>query len=259
MEINNPTGIQPIDLQISQNNIKKKEAALADLEAKFADYIIRAPFSGVIAKVDVKRGESVSPATALATIITKQKIAEISLNEVDVAKIKNGQKAILTFDAIPDLTLTGEVIEIEAVGTISQGVVTYTIKISFDTQDERVKTAMSVSASIIMETKSDVLLIPNSALKQQREISYVEMPDESDLAAAEANKNDALFTQAPYRQEVEVGLANDEFTEVMSGLKEGDLVVTRAIQPNTQQITTQQSSGLRIPGITGGGGGGIRR
>lgn len=257
MEINNSTGLRPIDLQISQNNIKKKEVALADLEAKLADYNIRAPFDGIIAKVNIKKGESVSPSTALLTIITKQKIAEISLNEVDVAKIKNGEKATLTFDAIPDLTLTGQVIEVGAVGSISQGVVTYTVKISFDTQDERIKTAMSVAAAIITETKSDILLVPNSAIKQQGETSYVEIPDESDLTAAQTNKNGAVFKNAPRRQNIEIGLSNDESTEVTSGLKEGGWVIIRTIQPSARQ--TQQSNNLRIPGITGGGGGGIRR
>jgi len=62
---------------------------------------------------------------------------------------------------------------------------------------------------------------------------------------------------------VEVGLSNDEFTEIVSGLKEGDLIVTRTIQPSTgttQTQTQQQLGGLRIPGLpTGGtGGGGLR-
>ena len=98
-------------------------------------------------------------------LITKQKIAEISLNEVDAAKVKVGQKVTLTFDAIDGLSITGEVSEIDALGTVSQGVVTYGVKIAFDTQDERVKSGMSVSAAIITDVKQNVLLVPNAAVK----------------------------------------------------------------------------------------------
>ena len=100
------------------------------------------------------------------------------MNEVDVAKIKVGQKTTLTFDAIDGLSIAGEVIDIDAVGTVTQGVVNYNVKIGFDTQDERIKPGMSVSATIIIEVKQDVLLIPNSAIKSAGEAYYVEMPTE---------------------------------------------------------------------------------
>lgn len=192
----------------------------------------------------MKKGDPVSASTILATLVTKQKIAEISLNEVDITKIKVGQKTTLTFDAIPDLTITGQVAEIDTVGTVTQGVVTYAVKISFDTQDDRVKPGMSISASIITDIKQDALLAPNSAVKQQGDAAYVE------IFAGE--------TQAPRQQTVQTGLSNDTMTEITSGLNEGDRVVTQTITQTTSQSQTQQNTGLRIPGITGGGGGSFR-
>ncbi|MCH7598090.1 HlyD family efflux transporter periplasmic adaptor subunit, partial [Patescibacteria group bacterium] len=135
LEINNPTGINPIDLQIARNNIKKKEIALTDLRRGLADYVVRAPFAGTIAQVNSKWGDSVSSGTTLFTLITKQKIAEITLNEIDVAQVKIGQLTTLTFDAVEDVTLTGKVIEIDVLGTGNQGVVTYNRKMAFDTKD----------------------------------------------------------------------------------------------------------------------------
>lgn len=234
LEINNPTGINPIDLQIAQNSIRKKEVALTDLKAKLADYVVRAPFAGIVAKVNVKKGDSVSSATTLATLITKQKIAEISLNEVDVAKIKVGQKSTLTFDAIEGLSITGEVAEIDTLGTVSQGVVTYAVKIIFDTQDERVKSGMSVSATIITDVKQDVLLVPNAAVKSNGE-QYVEV----------------LENNVPRNQTVETGLSNDTMTEITSGLKEGDRVVTQTITGGTVQTQSQSNTNFRIPGFGG--------
>jgi HlyD family secretion protein len=258
IDAQNSLGNAPLDIKSQELAVKQKENALLDAQDKLADYFIRAPFDGVIAKVDVTKGDSVSPASIIATLITRQKLAEISLNEVDVATVKVGQKATLTFDAVPDLTIAGQVAEVDTVGTVSQGVVTYTVKISFDTQDNRVKPGMSVSAAIVTETKPNVLLVPNSAVKSQGGMSYVEIVEGDDRnTALAANATGVILKNTPRRQQVEIGTASDEFTEVTSGLKEGDVIVTRTIQPTAAKTTQtqQQSGGLRIPGLTGGGGG----
>lgn len=250
-------GPDDLDIRAKKITIQQREDALTTAKQTLADHYVRAPFAGVIAKVSAKKGDSASAGTAVVTLVTKQKIAEVSLNEVDVAQIKVGQKATLTFDAIPDLTISGQVAEVDAVGTVSQGVVTYNIKIGFDTQDERVKTAMSASAAIVTEAKPDVLLVPNSAVKSQGGVSYVEVPDESDMSVATANVSGAIFNNPTRQKQIEIGTANDEFTEIVSGLNEGDLIVTRTIQPTAaaQTQTQTQSGGLRIPGLNTGGGG----
>ncbi|MDP3993587.1 MAG: efflux RND transporter periplasmic adaptor subunit [bacterium] len=252
-------GPDDLDIRAKKITIQQREDALVTARQALSDHYVRAPFGGVIAKVNAKKGDSASAGTAVATLITEQKIAEVALNEVDVAKIKAGQKATLAFDAIPDLTITGSVAEIDAVGTVSQGVVTYVVKIVFDTQEERVKPGMSVSAAIVIEARPDVLLVPNSALKQEAQTNYVEIPEGSAVAGANTgNANSAagvVLESPPSRRAVEIGFSNDEFTEVRSGLQEGEIVVTRTIQPNTTQTQTQsQQGGLRIPGLSGGGG-----
>jgi len=251
-------GPDDLDIRAKKITIQQREDALTTAKQALADHYVRAPFAGVIAKVSAKKGDTASAGTAVATLVTKQKIAEVSLNEIDVAQIKAGQKVTLTFDAVPDLTITGQVAEVDAVGTVSQGVVTYTVKIGFDTQDDRVKTAMSVSAAIVTEAKVNVLLVPNSAVKSQSGISYVESPSEDDMSVATANVSGAVFINPTRQQQVEVGLSNDEFTEIVGGLQQGDVVVTRTIQPTAQTTQTQQNSSLRIPGLNTGGTGGNR-
>src|SRR3989344_1143464 len=153
--------------------------------------------------------------------------------------------------------LTGQAAEVDAIGTISQGVVSYAVKIAFDTQDERVKPAMSVSANIITEAKPDILMIPNSAVKLQDGVSFAEIPQEN-IALPETGQGGIALTQTPLRRQVEVGLYNDEFTEIISGIKEGDTVVTNTISSQTTSTSQQQGGGFRIPGLPGGGGGGGR-
>jgi HlyD family secretion protein len=223
-------GADPFDLRSAELTVTQRQEALYDASQKLADYTVRAPFAGVLAKVSAVRGDTASSGTALATIVTPQQIATISLNEVDVAKVKVSQKVTLTFDAIDGLNLTGTVAEIDAIGTVTQGVVTYNVKIVFDTQDARVKSGMSASATIITDIKQDVLLVPSSAVKTSGNVSYVEMPNETLTADEQAAGNQGILLQsAPLQQVVEVGTSNDTSTEITSGLKEGDLIITRTI------------------------------
>ena len=252
-------GANPIDIQSQQLSIEQKQNALLDAQQTLNEYSIRAPFDGVIAALNVNKGDSASPSTAVATIITTNQLAEVSLNEVDAAKIQLGQKVTLTFDAFPDLTIGGEVAQIDTIGTVSQGVVTYNVQISFTTQDSRVKPGMSVSASIVTNVKQDVLLIPSSAVKTQGSSNYVQVPASIPAGQSQSsltNSQGVSLSAAPITQSVQIGDSNDTQTEISSGLKEGDYVIVRAITSSATAQTTQNSSSIRIPGITGGGGGG---
>ncbi len=232
----------PTDIRSQENTVAQRQAALEDAQVNLSDYTVRASFSGVVANSDIKVGDSVSGSTIIATLLTKQSIAEISLNEIDVSKVEVGQKATLTFDAIDSLTIAGEVSEIDTLGTVSQGVVTYDVKIGFDTQDERVKPGMSVSAAIITDAKQDVLMVPNSAIKTTGGISYAEVPQ--DPTGLSANTAGVVLNPAPKQQSVEVGVANDSMTEITGGLKEGDLVVTRTITSSAATTPAPQTRSI---------------
>jgi len=240
-------GPDELEIRAKKLTIQQKEDTLLNAQQNVDNLYIRVPFKGVIAAINVKIGDSVTSGTTLATLISQQKIAEISLNEVDIAKVKIGQKANITFDALEDVNLTGEVLEVDTLGTVNQGVVTYNVKISFDTQDERIKSGMSLTANIITNAKSDVLLVPNSAVKQDGDSNYVE------LLEANNKSNTALKSISASnikKQSVQIGLVNDTMTEIVSGLKEGDMVVTQTITSNSKNQNSQ-STGFGLPGLGG--------
>ncbi len=216
-------GTDPLDVQSQQLTIKQRENALLDAQQALSDSYVRAPFDGTLASVAVKKYDSISSGTVVATLITAQELAELSVNEVDAAKIKVGQKATLTFDAIDELTLTGKVVELGSVGTVAQGVVSYAVKIALDTQDSRVKPGMSVSASIITDSHQDVVRVPSSAVKTSGDSHSVEMID----GATDTSALGVLTTTPPRQIPVEVGISDDTYVEITSGIKEGDLVVIK--------------------------------
>ena len=156
-----------------------------------------------------------------------------------------GQKANITFDAIEDLNLTGEVVEIDTLGTVSQGVVTYGVKIAFDTQDERVKPGMTLTANIITNAKQNALLIPSLAVKQKGNVSYVRVVggDNAKASLSTGNTFGVIIPKSSLRiQQVQVGLSNDTMTEILKGLKQGDIVITQTIISNITSSSNSRQS-----------------
>lgn len=245
-KIGNPAGDDPISLQSSRQSIADQERKLAELKAELSDYVVISPFDGVVSSVTAKKGD-ISSGT-IASVVTTRKIAQLSVNEVDAARLQVGQKATLSFDAIDDLTLTGKIAEIDAVGTVSQGVVSYTVKIDFDELEAEIKSGMTVNANIITDVRQDVLAVPSSAVKTQGERSYV-LAFVPPLANA-GDSSGIESAQEPVQIPVTIGISDDTNIEVRTGLTAGQQIVTRTISGTTQ--TTTSSSNTRSfggPGI----------
>ena len=126
-----------------------------------------APFDGTIASVAVQRcttkhqAEQQSPHSLPLT-----EYADLSLNEADVAKVQVGQAATLTFDALPNVTMQGTVASVSDVGTVTSGVVTYDVKIGFNTVNSSdIKPGMTVDASIITASEPMAIQVPSSAVQ----------------------------------------------------------------------------------------------
>lgn len=247
-------GPDAIDIQNQELVIQEKETALQDTKDRIDDYAITAPFDGVIQKLNSTIVDNVSPSTVIASLVTEQLFAQISLNEVDIAQVKEGNKVTLTFDAIDGLNVTGKVLQVDTIGTTTQGVVTYNAKIALDTQDAKIKSGMSVSAVIITKIKQDVLLVPSTAVKSQGDSYYVEMIDNpTPVTSTTGNTNTVTSDASPKRRSVTIGDANDTQTEILDGVQVGEQIVTQTINSTTVRTQTSSSSTLRIPGLTGGG------
>jgi HlyD family secretion protein len=254
-------GPDPISVQSSELNVTQAQNALIDAKNNLADYYVYAPFDGTVASVNVQVGQAAGTGTSVATFITQQKIADVSLNEVDAAKVQNGQKVTLTFTAIPNLTIAGVVDQVDTIGTVSQGVVTYNVKIGFDTQDPRVKSGMSVNAAIVTAIDQNVVVVPSSAVKTQGTTSYVQVFNPP--LANSSGSSGAASKIPPTNQIVTIGLSDGTNTEIVSGLKVGDQVVTRTIAGSGAKTTTSTTPSLlggSAAGRAGGGGfgGGVR-
>ena len=160
-------------------DIQSQLLSLQQAQKNFSEYTIRAPFDGIVGKIPVNVYDEAGGSTVMATIIGDQKVANISLNEVDAAKVSAGQPVTITFDAIDGLNATGTVVSVDQIGTVSSGVVSYGVKIAINTSDPRIKPGMSVNTTIVTFEKDNVLIVPSTAIKTQGKASYVQTLDRS--------------------------------------------------------------------------------
>src|SRR3989339_809282 len=221
---------------------KAIEQAQSSLNTAWYSYqqaspIIYAPISGTVSGLSLQIGSVINSQSSSNTSATTNKIANIktdalptlsiNLTEIDVPKIKIGDKATITFDAFSDKTFTGKVISIDMVGSVSSGVTNYPTVVLLDTKSNEILPNMGISASIITNTKDDVLLIPSSAIKSDDSgNNYVQI----------------LEKRKPVNQNIEIGLVSDSQTEIISGLKEGDTIITSTTTATTTKSSTSTQS-----------------
>ena len=232
------------DIKSKTLAVEQKQRALDAAREALADCTIVAPFDGVVAAIDIKAGDEIASGASVATIITANQVASITLNEVDIAKVEAGQKATLSFSAIDGLTITGKVAQVGVMGSVSQGVVSYEVVIALDEANPQVKSGMSVSASVITQIKQDVLLVPSTAVKTANDGSaYVLMEPSGGSADA-----------APREQTVSIGLSDDQNTEIISGISEGDRVAVSSSKQSAAASSSPVQAGGSMFNIGGMGG-----
>jgi macrolide-specific efflux system membrane fusion protein len=139
--------------------------------------------------------------------------------------------------------------------------VNYTIKIVFETQDDRVKSGMSVTAQIVILMKPDVFVLPNATIRVTGGNSTVNVLKGTAVTDPVAFTIGVISDATPESKQIETGVSDDQNTEIVSGLSEGDVVVLRTVTVASASASSQSSrsatSAVRIPGIgTGGAPGG---
>jgi hypothetical protein len=167
----------------------------------------------------------------------------VAFSESDISKLKVGQTATVTLDALTGVELGAHVTSISPVATTSSGVVSYNATLTLDQTDSQVKPGMSASASVITGQAQGVT-VPNGAVTGTSSLATVTV-----LANGKQTK-----------KQVVVGLRGDTRTQIVSGLSAGDqLVVTTILPPltsSTSGTSTGSAAGAGGAGFGGAGGAG---
>ena len=208
------------DIEAAQAKVDAAESAV-----KMAK--ITVPFNGTITQVDAKAGDEVNAGIVSFRVddLSRLKV-KVEIPEVDVNRVKVGQRVELTFDAVLGSKYTGTVTEVEPVGTDNQGVVNFTVTIELNDGDGEVRPGMTAAVNIVVSEIKNVLIVPNRAVSK-RDGTYTVF---------------IMKNNQPTAIPIEIGASSDVETEITQGdLKEGDLVV---VNPPSQLFTPGNSSAL---------------
>ncbi len=210
--LNGPTAAE---IALVEANRTQAEVALDSARLTLEKATLRAPFSGLIGQISVDPGEFVGLQTPVVTLVDDgQFTIEVDVDEADISHVEEGQEVLITLDAFPGEQLTGRVASISPSGTFDVGVVSYRVTITIDPTELRLRSGMTANAEIVRERREEALLIPNRAI-------WIDV--DTGQTFVERVVGDEITPVT-----VEQGIANEEFSEVLSGLAEGDQLVIRS-------------------------------
>lgn len=202
------------DINLGQAQVAQAQAALDLVRNQILNSAIKAPIDGTITKKNYEVGEQFSLAKSAFSLLGINNFEiEIDVSEADINKVALNNQAEITLDAFgEDVKFYGQVNFIEPAETVIQDVIYYKVKINFDGQGKDVKSGMTANANITTVQKDSVLIMPSRAV--------IEKNGSGKYARLLIN---GQITETP----VTVGLRGDNgLVEILSGLNEGDLVVT---------------------------------
>jgi HlyD family secretion protein len=223
------------DLASAEAAVEQAQIALETARRNLEAAVLKAPFDGVVAAMNLVVGEpAVSPAVTLMDL-SRFRIT-VNVDEMDVSQLAIGMPAVVTVDALPDVTLTGKVERIGVAATSTGGAVYYPVVIVLDPTDAPLRAGMSASVTIRVQELTDQLLIPTWAIltNQTTGRSYVLRQTAGGVEPVN----------------IQLGVRYSGYAQVLSGLSEGDVLVV----PNqTGSSTTFEPGAMRF--IFGGVGG----
>ncbi len=205
-------GPDPEQLESAQYNLSNAKAALAKARSDLAKLELAAPFDGVITDVKAAPGQVVAESAPILTITDPQALeVQATVVEEDYPLVAVGQPVTLYFDALPDANLTGQVARIIP-RRMSGSQPNYPIVVSLDNIADHLVEGMSADVSIVIEQRKIVLRLPRAVVRARSD------------GTAQVEVWTGLRIE---KRTVRVGLRGDSFTEILSGLEEGEQVVAR--------------------------------
>jgi HlyD family secretion protein len=210
-------------------SIRAQKASISQAQASYKTSMTNLSYTKIIAPVDgtiIKRAVDVGQPVAasfqapelftIAQDLKKMQI-EVNVSEADIGKVKEGQKAEYTLDGYPDATFHGIVTQVRLNSTTTSNVVTYTVIVSVDNEDLKLKPGMTANVSIITSQNRDVLCVPSVALKYTPETTGVKYKERG-VWILEDNR--------PVRISVKEGASDDSNVQIITNkLKVGDKII----------------------------------
>lgn len=286
--------------KITDSTLSYRSAKLSmeQTEKSLEDYSITSPINGTVITKNTKAGDTIDKTNSTTTMMVVADISklkfELAIDELDVDNVTEGQEVIITCDALPNETFTGVITNVSVEGNSQNGVTTYSAEVEIP-EPGNLRPSMNVDAVIIVDSAEDVLMVPSADVTTVGDKSYVFVKDGKSNKASDKSKDEIKEAsdrmpegmpkddeapdgapdtkdkkntgpQAPdgYQLvEIVTGIANEDYTEVISGLSEGQEVYSKqtsssssdSMMPNMGGMGGMSMGGGMGGGMSGGGGG----
>ncbi len=230
----------------SDHQVEQGRAGLQEALEQLAKTVLRAPMAGEITRLAVEVGEVAVPGTfsrETALLMTVSDLSIIQVNvrvdETDVVRLHLGDSTDITIDAFPDTTFSGRVTKIAkssargmSAATTTNQAVDYDVEVTLDNPPESVRPDLSATAKIVTATRDAALSIPIIALtvREHTPLSTETAPQDTTTKKKEVEGVFVILNGAAQFRPVRVGIAGEEYFEVVEGLAEGDSIVAGPYQ-----------------------------
>ncbi|MHB1457747.1 MAG: efflux RND transporter periplasmic adaptor subunit [Armatimonadota bacterium] len=205
--------VKEADIRTARAQIAQAEAALRYAETQLSYTRIVSPVNGVIALVSTQEGETIAAGLQAPTFVTIVDLSKLQVDalvdETDIGRVKVGDTATFTVDSYPDEEFEGTVTAIYPKAIIDQNVVNYDVVVSITKPRGLLRPDMTANVAINIATKRNVLAVPNKAIKREEGTKVVYVIEDG----------------KPIRHQIRTGWKDNDYTEVISGLEDGDQAV----------------------------------
>lgn len=244
-------------IQNAEDSLRNAELSMESSQDQLDDYTIKSPISGTIVDKQYKTGDTIESGKALCTIYDLSYLEmDMSIDELDINKAAVGQTVEITADAVEGKTYSGVITKVSVAGTTSNGATSYPVTVRIDDMGELLP-GMNVDAEIVLEQAVDTLCVPNTAVSR----GDVVLVTQDSPSAANAIEQEA--PEGYVYVNVETGISDDNNTQILSGLQDGDTIAYVARESNDNSMPMMggmgggPGGGGGMGGAPGGGGGGM--
>ncbi|WDV45480.1 HlyD family efflux transporter periplasmic adaptor subunit [Clostridiaceae bacterium M8S5] len=199
-------------INMNERRISNERRKLGEL-SKNDKSAINSPITGTIVAMNVVSGENITVGQTLGKVADLESFGiKMNVDESDVLKVKEGQKAIIKVAALKDVQYEGIVDSVSYEGKVNNGTAEYivSLKLTKNENMNMLRLGMSANAEIILQSKKGVLLVPKQYVKKDEKGYYV-------MVQKNGDKSEKVY--------VKVGLVDNDKSEIISNLKEGDILV----------------------------------
>lgn len=247
------------DVARASAQIKLAKIRVDQAKTNLEKLVIVSPIDGIVLSRTVEPGNAIAASLSAPQLFTiAEDLAKMELhlpiNEADVGRVRENQLATFRVDAWPERIFEARVLEVSFAPVITNNVVTYTAVLAVDNGDLALRPGMTATATIIAETKPDVLRVPNTALRytppvpESKSFSLVSAPRMRGMGGGRSNKAPppgvwVLRDGVPERVRLTLGTSDGTYTEVTGELAEGDEIIVGQDRP----AGTEGAGGRRGP------------